>query len=150
MSLSLALGDKCNTAFSLIVLKLIPGDRFSLTRAYHLWSITQCELGTIIAKQFTEPPNRFQLHRSCFWLWHFVLHDRVPLSVWTAVSPMELNALRKPFNFNSCGTNDIVDICTALHGYFFFLWNSFLANINSLKFALGGLCGCHQSMTGTE
>ena len=32
-----------------------------------------------------------------------ILRDHVPLSVWTAVSPMELRALCKLFNFNSGG-----------------------------------------------
>ena len=83
--------------------------------------------------------------RSCFWLWHFVLRDRGPLSVRTAVSPMELSGFCKLLNSNMAGqycSRSSTYLCTAI---FIFLWSSFLANNNSLNLVLGRPCGYEES-----
>ena len=62
----------------------------------------------------TPPSAAFKI---CLWLCHFVSRDRGPLSVWTAVSPMELKKFCKLFFFLNSGMKIAVHIiCTKRNG----------------------------------
>ena len=81
-----------------------------LSRVDNWWPTTHFEQNPIFAKGFTAISSCPQISRSpnCFWFWNFFLRDDGPLSMWTAVSPMQLSTLHELFN--SSKEDNIFDV----------------------------------------